>query len=240
MSCDGFEEEIIDVAGGAAPSAGLEAHLRDCLLCRRRSEEGRRLLEDVDRVLRSRLRETPSADVAARAASRLAEAEARAWRPAWTAAAAAAGLGAAILAGWMARPPAVEVRDRTQAAARSRETASPRPTPGVALPAARSARVERRATAVATPVARATFARESLPIEERPRVADAVVLVPPGQDEAIQRFASALGSRTLAARPLLESATSVETAVEIPELVEIPPLETRPLADPVDLLKRSE
>ena len=89
----------------------------------------------------------------------------------------------------------------------------------------------------------APVARAALPVDEpRTRVAEAVVLVPGGQDEAHPaiRWRPSGGARR-SDRPLLMGAASVESEVQIPALVEIPPLElSEPLADAVDPQKGSE
>jgi hypothetical protein len=237
MSCERFERALIDVAAGVPAAPGLEAHLEGCQVCRALVDEQRRALKDVDRALRARLSAEPSPELAARVMSRLAEGEARAsWRPAWLAAV-AAGLGAALLAGWMARRPGGEVPAGPRQAATSPET-RPRQDASRVTPSDRTA----TPTAPAVTRRRAATARVAVSAPRRAAVTDRaepLVLVPPGQEEALRQFVTNLGRGTPPAPPLLVAGTSVDGAVQPPPLLEIPAVTVEPLSDPAVSRERS-
>ena len=237
MSCERFEGDLIDVAAGVPAAPGLEAHLEGCPACRARLDERRRVLEDVDHVLRARLGAEPSPELAARVMSRLAEGDARApWRPFWLAAVAAA-LGAALLAGWMARRPGGEVPAGPREATTSPET-RPHQDGSRMMPSDRPNAPEPRA--VTRP--RAATARLAARAPRRPAAtqgAEPLVLLPPGQEDALRRFVANLGRGTQPAPALLVAATSVEGAVEAPPLLDIPAVTVEPLSDPAVSRERS-
>jgi hypothetical protein len=238
MSCERFEEETIDVAAGRPPSRGMEAHLGGCPACRARLDQRRRVLADVDHVLRARLGAGPSPELAARVMSRLAEGEARApWRPFWLAAV-AAGLGAALLAGWMARGPEGEVPTGPRQATTSPET-RPRQDDSLVTPSGEPA----TPTAPAVTPPRASIARVAARARRRAATTDGLeplVLVPPGQEKALRRFVTNLGRGTAPAPPLLMAGTPVDGAVQPPPLLEIPAVSVEPLSDPSVSPERSQ
>ena len=227
MSCERFEGERIDVAAGDRPSPALQAHLEACPACRQSLDEQRRALEDVDHVLRTGLSAAPSPEFPARVAARLRETERRRWRPVWVAAMAAA-VAVALIAGWIARRPRGEETAGPRQAATSPETRPradvPRVTPS-APSAGASAPSVTRPRAAAARVTAGTPRRAAATIATEP-----LVLVPPGQEEALRRFASNLGRGTQPVPPLLIAGTSVEGAVEPPPLLEIAAVSVEPLS----------
>jgi hypothetical protein len=241
MGCERFEAELIAVAAGAAPSARVQAHLEDCLSCRRWLQEQQSLLDDVDRALKARLRVEPSPRVAARVVSRLAEARARASWPPPAAAALAAGLGAALLAGWIARRPPAEPPSEARLATRStpRGPRDPAPTPSPAAHPTGVAPVDARPRG-AVHIARTAAQRRPGTVRARAGSEEPVVLVPPGQEELLRRFVAGLRTGTRPAPPLLVASASVESPVAPPPLLEIPPLDAEPLDEAADPPKGSD
>jgi hypothetical protein len=233
MRCEQYEPELTVGAAGGPITPELDAHLGSCAACRDRLEGKRALLGRIDQVLTSHLGVEPSALLRRRVKERVGQAQGkdRRWAP-WAAAALAAGLGMALLAGGLARlspdTPAKRVTATGPDAAGG--TTKPErvvpvpsvPTPGVAV----TPSVDRRRSAPA--VARRAVAPEP------------EVLVPPGQDEALRRFAASLREDAGAARPLLGASATVESPVVPPPLIQIPVLASEPLADPADPLERSK
>ncbi|PYQ53248.1 MAG: hypothetical protein DMF78_09420 [Acidobacteria bacterium] len=237
MSCERFEEETIDVAAGRPPSAAFGAHLAGCTACRARVNEQRHVLEDVDRVMGAGLNVAPSPDLAARVEARLRERDDRSrWRPVWVAAMAAV-LGAVLLAGWMARRPGGEVPTGPRQATTSPET-RPGPDQSRVTPSDRPATP--RARAVTRPRAATPRVAVSAPRRAAAIATEPLVLVPPGQGEALRRFVANLGRGTRPAPPLLVAGASVDGAVEPPPLLEIPAVTVEPLSDPTVSPERSQ
>jgi hypothetical protein len=132
----------------------------------------------------------------------------------------AAAVGVAALAGWLARRPAGEVPGgMSQAVAVPRATARPdaaRAAAGVRVAAGAPPRVAARPTA------------------------EPLVLVPPGQEEALRRFVVSLRDGALPTPPLLIAGTSVEGAVETPPLPDVPAVFVEPLSDAGVVSERSQ
>jgi hypothetical protein len=238
MSCERFEGERIDVAAGQPPSPALQAHLEGCAACRTRLDQQRRVLADFDRVLGARLSAEPSPDFAARVRTRVGETEPRRpWRPVWMAALAAA-LAAAVLAGWMARRPDREVPAGPRQAATASEARPRRDTPRVAPS---DAPIRSNVPAVARPrVAAARVATNPPRRGAAAKVAEPLVLVPSGEEEALRRFVANLGRGAQPAPPLLIAGTSVDGAVAPPPLLEFPAVTIAPLPDPAVSPERSQ
>jgi hypothetical protein len=216
MACERYLEAVTELAAGGPAVAGLKAHLAECADCREELAALRRVLEAVDAELRPFASSEPSPALAARIRQAASEPEARSGsRPAFAlqALAAAAVLAAVAFVLLLGRAPTP-----TSVAA-----LTPRPeTSGTPLPAS-----------VALPAATARPAASPRPREERvPATAAArraaspepEVVVPPGQMEALVRFA-ALVNRVRVAPPMLGA-----TGQPSPELAELRLIDIGPIS----------
>jgi len=235
MRCERYEQDLTAGAAGRTISADLEAHLEECVACRHRLTEKRALLEAVDQVLRVAFDVEPSPALRHRVISRVAqkERERRRMMPGVAAAALAAGLVIVLLAGGRrgsiaplessaaAISPGPPVRDVVMPEASGKPPIPSAPRPLVA----------------ATPLVVPTGSR---PAVARPAfVREPEVLVPPGQEAALQRFVAVLRDGSVPPPPLLLSGASLESLIAPIPLIKIPALETKPLADSVDSPERS-
>jgi len=216
MACDRYREALADVAAGAPVPAAVEAHLASCEACRMEVEELRQALSLVDGEMAGLLAAEPSPELAVRIRQAVAEPDAApAWRFGWLwPAAAVAATVAVALAVWPGRglppsPPAVP----------EALTEPARPEPATLT------------AEVKTPVGSPT----DPPSLRRPRAPRAEVfpevLVPPGEAEALLRFAAHLQTRTVSPDSLLVA--DLSAALPEPKGVEIQPLEIVPL-DPAE------
>jgi anti-sigma factor RsiW len=199
------------VAAGAPVPGAVEAHLASCEACRTEVEELRQALAVVDGEMAGLLAAEPSPELAVRIRQAVAaSAEAPGWRFGWLwpAAAAAATLAVALVA-W------------------------PRRGPEPGAPAASSARVDSPAlTATASATVAPPAATRRSPRPRAPRGAAAPeVLVPPGEAEALLRFAAHLRTRVVPPDSLLVA--DLSAPLPEPKGVEIQPLEIVPL-DPAE------
>lgn len=233
MRCERYEQDLTVGAAGGTITPGLETHLEGCAACRDQLAEKRALLGHIDQVLTSHLGVEPSPALRRRVMARVvqARAERRRWAP-WAAAAAlAAGLGMALVAGGLTRrspdtsSEPVAATGPNVPAGGTTKPESPVPVPSVPTGVAVTPHVVRRGP---PPVARSAAAPEP------------EVLVPPGQGEALRRFAESLREDAGTARPLLGATATVEGPVAPPPLIHIPVLASEPLADPADPLERSK
>jgi hypothetical protein len=216
------------VAAGAPAPAGVELHLAACEACRAELRALRRALAVVDGELAGLLAAEPSPGMAARIRQAVAEsAVAPAWRFGWLwPAAAVAATLAVVLVAWPRRGPepvapvASEVRPGGPAAVRPATI----PEPARPEPLARTAEAETgiRPAAALTSPRRARVA----PAEAAPEV-----LVPPGEAEALVRFAAHLRTRVVSPDSLLVA--DLSAPLPEPKGVEIRPLEIVPL-DPAE------
>ena len=145
MSCDEYEEDLIDAAAGAAASSLLEAHLVDCPRCRNRLDLETAILAGFDVALRARLEAKPSAAIQKRITARVAAGTAATWSVR-RAGVVAAGIGAVLVAGW--------------AVGRPLRVPGPASAPGTGLPsAAKVAAKKANALAVEVPTPSVTVPR---------------------------------------------------------------------------------
>jgi hypothetical protein len=218
MSCREYEDALADLAaGGARPD--VEAHVDTCAGCRAELEALRRALRVADSALQALVAVEPRPglhDRIRRAAAEADESRQRSWagRPlAWTTALGGSLVAAALLVGlWRSRttpmtPPSVP---STTAAERRLE---PVPVP---VPEGRPSRrgKERQAAPAVPPRAPAP----------KMALAEPEVLVPPGEAEALLRFAASLQERAVAPGSLLVSGPG-DRLVE-PRGIDLVPLET--------------
>jgi hypothetical protein len=229
MRCDRYEQGLtVGAAGGPIPP-DLEAHLEGCGACRERLTEERARLGRVDQVLMAHLDVEPSPALRRRVIARVVEAErARRRMAPWAAAATlAAGLAMVVWAAGVTRRPSPTPLPSSAAA-----IVPTAPAGGVVTPETRALvpSIPRARVAVTPPVVRrVAFVREP------------EVLVPPRQEEALQRFVASLREGPAAARPLLGASASVENPIEPPPPIDIPLLASEPLAaGSEDPLERSE
>jgi hypothetical protein len=234
MACERYEDALKQMAAGFASTAAarqlgaprveseFESHLAGCARCREELEALRNALALVDAELDPLAALEPSPDLAARIRRSAAEDAAEpARRPAWLwpALAAAAGLLVAF-AILMRRPPAelpvAAVANRLPQAA---ATALP-PVPS-RDPSSKGGSPALGPAVVAT--SRSEAADRVRTGEPRGHLAspEPEVLVPPGQVEALQRFARLVNSERVASPSL----AAVEQGS--PEIVPPPPIEVR-------------
>jgi hypothetical protein len=235
MRCERYEQDLTVGAAGGTITPDLEAHLEGCAACRDRLAEKQALLGHIDQVLMSNLDVEPSPALRRRVMARAAQAhgERRRWVP-WAAAAAlAASLVMALLAGGLSR--------------RSPDTYSERvAATGPNVPARGATKPERPVPVPSVPTAAVTVTPHIVRRGPPPAAARAAaapepeVRVPPGQGEALRRFAEILREDAGTARPLLGATATVESPVAPPPLIQIPVLASEPLADPADPLERSK
>jgi anti-sigma factor RsiW len=128
MSCERYEEELIDHGLGEPATAGLTAHVAACAACRGRLDEERRLAGTVDQMLAATL-DVNVASTFERGVRRHIEARRRpissarwGWTGGVAASAAAAAIAVAVLASRPSRPPATR-----SAEARATVVVSPTP-----------------------------------------------------------------------------------------------------------------
>jgi hypothetical protein len=107
----------------------------------------------------------------------------------------------------------------------------------VLAPEAPSASIPSVARETAPPRRRGPVPTPLLPESARPQEPE--VLIPPGQEEALRRFVTALRDGTAPVPPLLATGASVGSLIVPAPLIEIAPLEANPLADSVELPERS-
>ncbi len=234
MRCERYEQDLIVGVAGGAITPDLEAHLEGCGACRERLAEKQALLGRIDQVLTSQLDVEPSPALRRRVIARVAQAHGQRRRRApWAAAAAlAAGLAMALLAAGLVR--------------HSPETSSERATASGPNVPAGGAKSEGVAPVPSVPTTGAALTphvvhRRSPPAAAPPAAApEPEVLVPPGQEDALRRFASSLREDSGNPRPLLRATATVEGPVAPPPLIQIPVLASEPLSDPADPLERSK
>jgi len=237
MRCDRYEQDLTAGAAGAAITRDLEAHLKGCLGCRERLAEKRGLLESVDRVLRMDLDVEPSPALRHRVFTRVAatERERRRIVPGVAAAALAAGLIIVLVAGaWARRRSATPLESNAVVISPGfpvRDAVTPETHEPLLIPSTP------RPLVAATPHAVQSGSR---PAVARPAfVREPEVLVPPGQEAALQSFIAVLRDRSVPPPPLLLSGASLESLIAPVPLIEIPVLDATPLADSVDSAERS-
>lgn len=113
MSCERYEEDVVEAALGTARTEGLATHLEACSSCRSRLAEERGRLSTLDDVLRSTLAIDPSAGfegrVRLRVAARRSWGQAAGWR--W----AVAGVAALALLSLVLRAPRPELHEAARA-----------------------------------------------------------------------------------------------------------------------------
>ena len=103
MSCERYEDGLIEHALGAPPSADVAAHLASCAACRARLEAERGLAADIDGMLATALRVEPRNGFEERVRRHVQEANRRAPLPVrWIAL--GAGLAAAVTIVLLVRP----------------------------------------------------------------------------------------------------------------------------------------
>jgi hypothetical protein len=231
MACERHREALADVAAGGPALAFVGAHLASCEGCRAELATLRQALSVADAEMAGLVAAVPSAGLAARIRQAVAEAEpspARRFGWLWPAAAAAATLLVA-LAVWVGRAPLPETHVVVKAPGPSPVTPRdirPLGPERSAIPAGESSSVPGVAPARGDePRARAhAHGRQATPQEPE-------VLVPPGEGEALLRFAAHLQGRTVAPDSLLVA----DLSAPLPEAkaIEIRSLEIIPL-DPAE------
>jgi hypothetical protein len=233
MSCKRYRDALTDVAAGGPAPAGLEAHLASCEGCREELATLRRALTIADSEMARLAADEPSPALAARIRQSVGEPDApRAWHLRWMWPAVAASVTLVVaLAAWMIRAPArVAVDSRPPAAAHEGRPAeqggrtSDAPGRNTPSPGARAFVPAREGSATAGARHRRQPAR-AVP-------APPEVLVPPGEAEALVRFA-AVANRDRHAPAAFLAAGRPSPELEEPAALVIEPLEIVPL-DPAE------
>jgi hypothetical protein len=214
MSCERYRDALGDVAAGGPAAAGVEAHLGACEACRAELGTLRQALAMADAEMTGLLADRPSPEMVVRIRRAVADSGAApAWRFGWlwpaVAVAATLAVALAVRPGRGSHPaPPVASSSRPETPAPAVPQAVAEPTP--AAPAAPAV--------AALPAA----APRRGPVDTTPEV-----LVPPGEAEALLRFAAHVQTRVVSPDSLLVADLSAPLAE--PEGVEIQPLEIVPL-----------
>jgi len=222
MACERYRDALSELAAGAPASTAVEAHLAACAGCRGGLAELRRALALVDSELAELRSAEPSPELAVRIRSAVAASGAEQAKPAgwpWAALAAAAALLVAVAV--VVRFGATPARQVT--AGRPAPPASVTPTPEAPAPATAAATTE--PAAAPRPSPRSETGRPERPARTAPTEPE--VLVPPGEAEALLRFAASLQQRGVSRDSLLVADLTAPLAE--PAGLEIRPLEIVPL-----------
>jgi hypothetical protein len=235
MSCERYHDALTDLAAGGSATAEVEAHLAACEPCRGELDALRRALAIAETEMARLVRAEPSPGLIARIRTAVAEPTAArtghfGWI--WPAMAASVVLLVAVAA-WMIRTPAparVAVENRPAAAPRASrpaeegnrtseapETTAPSPREQVRVPVRGGAEA-------------AILRHGHRPARAVPAAPE--VLVPPGEAEALVRFAAIVHRDRQAPAAFLEAGRPSADLAEPAELV-IKPLEIVPL-DPAE------
>jgi hypothetical protein len=231
MSCARYEAELLDAAIGGPASVALDQHLASCAACRGRLDDERRLVSGADLVLREALRVEPSQGFETRLLQAVRSESAARNRSSWQAwvwaAGLAAGLGMLVVGGlrWRAPwsdtlphpaavvPAATGPRPGERAAGREPTVLVPGPTPSPPRGALGP---------------NGTGAPPRAAPGPRPAPREPEVLVPGGEEKALEQFVSLLRDPTVVAPRSLTDATDPETPLRDPEPLEILDLQPRP------------
>jgi hypothetical protein len=212
MSCERYEDGLIEHALGAPPSADVAAHLSSCAACRARLDAERRLAADIDGLLTTALRVEPRDGFEERVRRHVRAADRRAPRAVrWIGV--GAGLAAVLAIALLVRPRSDDrgapVATSTPAAVRATE--APRALPTSIPVAATSTAGLRPATPVRRAATRATVAHD--------------VLVAPDELEAVERLRQYLRARPSTASWTHDAEARLEfdrAAYELPPFTEDP------------------
>jgi RNA polymerase sigma-70 factor (ECF subfamily) len=215
MACDRYRDALADLAAGGGAAPEVEAHIERCEVCRGELEVQRKALTLVDTELERLLASEPSPDLPARIRRAVVEDESSRWwphraRPALaTAAALVIGLGAVATWRVASRP---SLSDR-QPSIRREATGRMTPPPVVsALGPSEGPRAPALEPGEAPPApgegprfpATVPSSSEAEPaVRTTSGAAEFEVLIPPGQEEALLRFAAELQSRAVTPDSLL-------------------------------------
>jgi len=225
MSCERYRDALADVAVGSPAPGGVESHLAGCEACRAELGMLRRALDLADEEMAGLRSAEPSPELAVRIRQAVTDSdEAPAWRFGWLwpAVAVAATLAVALVA-WPRRGPEPGAPVGSSARVES-------PAPALPTMPREPARPALTATASATVVPPAASRRSPRPRAPREEAAPEV-LVPPGEAEALLRFAAHLQTRVVSPDSLLVA--DLSAPLPEPKGVEIQPLEIVPL-DPAE------
>ena len=217
MDCETCFEALTAHALGRPLAGRARDHLEGCAACRVRLEDARRAARDMDDELRRALALQPSPGFVARIREGAAAAgDTPRWRRWWPALVAGAAGAAVLMTVQLARrePARPGLLDPLRQAATRPHTLLPRSQPPVApLTSSRPSGQLSNARPAAT-------RRPGEPSREPE------VIIPPGQRQAIRRFAASLNAGLISIPPML--AQSGEPLA----LIEIAPLELKPIVIP--------
>ena len=225
MACERYKVSLADAALGElepAPEAELRAHLENCAACRAAFDAERRLVAAIDWGVAASVAAEPSPELAARVRQRIEAVRvparpwfAGSWIGRWVPAAAGALVVLALVTMWLAR--------REPARPGTPESAKNVPSQHHSQSGARVP--DESVTPRVRPVGSAAGSRRPHIVRKVVlKAAEAEVLVPPGQREAILQLYEAVRSRRADAASLLAKRGSLE-----PVALKIAPLEVAAL-----------
>jgi hypothetical protein len=250
MSCERYVGALADYAAGDGAPPELEAHLASCAACRNELTVLRRALDLAAGEMGALLSAEPSAFLKARIRRATAEDGKPSARPValgwlWPAVASALVLAVTLVAGRggfvaprdTSDDPALSPAGLQQADGAHRGQEPPRPLPsstaelapaiGVSKGSGAAPANESSGPRAVAGVSRA-HGRQAIGDCTPPRDPD--ILVPPGEEEALRRFAADLQERRVQPDSLL--VVDLSAPLPEPEPITIPPLEIPPLAIP--------
>ncbi len=214
MSCERYADALLEMALGEPSPPELVGHLRSCAACREALQRERGLVGRIDGELRDAVSVSPSPELLrrVRARARGAAASGRPWRLFWL---------LPVAAGLVALVTAVSLRQPSG----SQPTQAGNALPPAAPRVAESTRPIPEVSAGGAP---------AKPVAHRPQTqrttAEPEILVPPGEEELVRRFAAALQARRVDASAVSGGDTQPRSPeLAIPLLQEIAPIEVKPL-----------
>lgn len=248
MTCERYEDALIDAAAGEPLDRGLADHLEGCTPCRATLTREQDLFAAIDGALRARITERPRAgflaDVHAQIAREAQQQRARkqsGWNPMWAwAGAAALALVLVVIAHPWGR---LQQRRVTAESVKAPALRAPE-SPAMKQSVRGSAEHSRTQQHVRLDSAQHLYAQR--PVAKQPATVEPEVLVPPDEAKAFALFVARVAGRDAMAeavvRPAVEKA--VERNVELPGVpsVDLADLQSNSLRwnDPVDESADSE
>jgi anti-sigma factor RsiW len=114
--CEAFDDEIVDVAFGVAPSHALTRHLESCSACSGNLENRRAVAQRIDRAVRALVHVEPPQSMTERIAARRRSVRLRRWSGSWVGVPIAAALAVvALIVAFGVRHPGVIHREPSTA-----------------------------------------------------------------------------------------------------------------------------
>lgn len=216
MACDRYRNALADLAAGGGAAPEVDAHIERCEVCRGELEVQRRALALVGTELERLLASEPSPDLPARIHRTVVEDEGSRWWPhrarpvLATAAALVIALGAVATWRVASRPSSSDQHPSIRREPTGRITppapvvSAPGPAEGPGAPALEpGGALPAPGEGPRFPATVPSSSEAEPPVRTTPGAAEFEVLVPPGQEEALLRFAAELQSRVVTPDSLL-------------------------------------